>query len=67
MLAAASGAYAQTTTKTPTPFIGNFNTVTTGPSTVPANGDVNPYGTAVVPRGSRRPRDARRVSQHAGI
>jgi len=50
MLAVASGAYAQTTTKTPTPFIGNFNTVTTGPSTVPANGDVNPYGTAVVPR-----------------
>ena len=50
MLAAASGAYAQTTTKTPTPFISHFNAVTTGPSTVPANGDVNPYGTAVVPR-----------------
>jgi hypothetical protein len=50
LLAAASGAYAQTTTKTPAPFIGNFAVVTTGPSTVPANGDVNPYGTAVVPR-----------------
>jgi hypothetical protein len=50
LLAAASGAYAQTTTKTPTPFIDHFNTVTTGPSTVPTNGDVNPYGTAVVPR-----------------
>jgi hypothetical protein len=50
LLAAASGAYAQTTTKTPAPFIGNFSTVTTGPSTVPANGDVNPYGTVVVPR-----------------
>jgi len=50
LLAAASGAYAQTTTKTPTPFISHFNTVTVGPSTVPANGDVNPYGTVVVPR-----------------
>jgi len=50
LLAAASGAYAQTATKAPASFIGNFNTVTTGPSTVPANGDVNPYGTVVVPR-----------------
>jgi hypothetical protein len=50
LLAAASGAYAQTAARTPASFIGNFNTVTTGPSTVPANGDVNPYGTAVVPR-----------------
>jgi hypothetical protein len=31
-------------------FTGSFATVTTGPSTIPANGDVNPYGTAVVPR-----------------
>lgn len=31
-------------------FIGNFNTVTTVNSTVPANGDVNPYGVARVPR-----------------
>src|ERR1700722_12218187 len=30
-------------------FIGPL-TVTPGPSTVPANGDVNPYGVAVVPR-----------------
>jgi hypothetical protein len=30
-------------------FIGSL-TVTPGPSTVPANGDVNPYGVAVVPR-----------------
>src|ERR1019366_8424141 len=30
-------------------FIGPL-TVTPGPSTVPANGNVNPYGVAVVPR-----------------
>jgi hypothetical protein len=30
-------------------FVGPFNTIDTGPSTVPANGDVNPYGVAVVP------------------
>src|SRR5215469_3899632 len=30
-------------------FVGPFNTVDTGPSTVPANGDVNPYGVAVSP------------------
>lgn len=31
-------------------FIGQFNTVSTIASTVPAIGDVNPYGVAVVPR-----------------
>src|SRR5947209_6066469 len=31
-------------------FIGGFNTVSTIVSTVPHNGDVNPYGTVVVPR-----------------
>jgi DNA-binding beta-propeller fold protein YncE len=31
-------------------FIGGFNSVTTLHSTVPANGDVNPYGVARVPR-----------------
>jgi len=30
-------------------FIGSFNTVTNVASTVPANGDVNPYGVAIVP------------------
>lgn len=30
-------------------FIGAFNTVSTVASTVPSNGDVNPYGVAVVP------------------
>jgi hypothetical protein len=33
------------------PFIGSFTTVTSLGSTVPANGDVNPYGIAGVPRG----------------
>jgi hypothetical protein len=33
-----------------TSFIGPLNTVTTLASTVPGNGDVNPYGVAVVPR-----------------
>ncbi len=32
------------------PFIGQFHTITSLGSTVPANGDVNPYGVAVVPR-----------------
>jgi hypothetical protein len=31
-------------------FIGGFNTVTTLGTTVPANGDINPYGVALVPR-----------------
>jgi hypothetical protein len=34
------------------PFIGQFNTVTSIASTVPANGDVNPYGIVTVPRSS---------------
>src|SRR2546423_1549071 len=34
------------------PFINGFNTITTLSSTVPKNGDVNPYGTFVVPRSS---------------
>ena len=33
----------------PAPYLSHFNTVTTVGSTVPANGDVNPYGVAVVP------------------
>lgn len=31
-------------------FLGGFNTIKTITSTVPTNGDVNPYGVAVVPR-----------------
>jgi hypothetical protein len=34
----------------PAPFLFHFNTVSTVGSTVPANGDVNPYGVAVVPQ-----------------
>jgi hypothetical protein len=30
-------------------FLGNLNTIVVGPSTVPGNGDVNPYGVARVP------------------
>jgi DNA-binding beta-propeller fold protein YncE len=33
-------------------FIGNFNTVTTVSTTIPPNGDVNPYGVARVPKTS---------------
>jgi hypothetical protein len=44
LIMAASGfAHAQTS------FIGGLNTVTTVASTVPSNGDVNPYGVAWVP------------------
>lgn len=32
------------------PFVGPFNRITQIASTVPANGDLNPYGVAVVPR-----------------
>lgn len=32
------------------PFVANFNTVQTIASTVPKNGDVNPYGLVVVPK-----------------
>jgi hypothetical protein len=35
-------------------FIGPFNTVTTIGTTIPANGDVNPYGIAQVPRSKGR-------------
>ena len=52
-LVAASGILA-TSASASTTFIGNLNTVTPLASTIPANGDVNPYGVAVVPRGSGR-------------
>src|SRR5664279_5261566 len=35
-------------------FLGSVSTLTTVASTVPANGDVNPYGVAVVPQSVRR-------------
>jgi hypothetical protein len=30
-------------------FVSNFGTVNMGPSTIPGNGDLNPYGVAIVP------------------
>jgi hypothetical protein len=48
-LLAGSGIFAGAANASTT-FIGNLNTVTPFASTVPANGDVNPYGVAVVPR-----------------
>ncbi len=39
-----------TTVFASSPFISSFNTVTELASTVPAIGDINPYGVAVVPR-----------------
>lgn len=36
------------------PFIGPLHSVSTIASTVPANGDVSPYGVAVVPHGIGR-------------
>jgi hypothetical protein len=50
--ATAPAAQAQTQTRahaeTHASFVGGFNKITTVASTVPANGDVNPYGMAVV-------------------
>ena len=39
---------------TPSAFVGGFTTITTVASTVPKNGDVNPYGVAVVGRSKDR-------------
>ena len=61
MLAAATGAAGALLTagvalapaagaSTPASFVGGFKTITTVASTVPKNGDLNPYGVAVVPR-----------------
>ncbi len=48
-LGAAGIATAQAAAAAPGTFIGPFNTVQTLASTVPKNGDVNPYGVAVAP------------------
>jgi hypothetical protein len=56
LLAAATAAPASLALTTSTaaafdrPFIGQFATLSPVGSTVPANGDVNPYGVAIVPR-----------------
>ena len=47
-LAPAAGASTQPS------FVGGFNTVTKVASTIPKNGDLNPYGVAVVTRGLNR-------------
>lgn len=51
-LAAAPAARAQAGPRAA--FLSRFHTVTTIASTVPANGDVNPYGTAVITRSTGR-------------
>ncbi len=48
LILAAPGAGAQQASHRP--FISQFHKISTLASTVPANGDVNPYGVAVVPR-----------------
>ena len=49
-VAVAPAAGASTTSS----FVGGFRTITTVASTVPKNGDVNPYGVAVVTRSKDR-------------
>jgi hypothetical protein len=49
-LLAASGTFAASASASPMSFIGNLHHTKVVASTVPANGDVNPYGVAVVPR-----------------
>src|SRR5262249_50386720 len=44
-----AGALTDAQADPPGPFVGPFNTVQTLASTVPMNGDVNPYGVAVAP------------------
>ena len=48
-LLAASGALAASASASPRTFIGNLHHVKVVASTIPGNGDVNPYGVAVVP------------------
>src|SRR5579863_7299765 len=51
-LLAASGAFAASASASASPstFIGNLSHTKVVASTIPKNGDVNPYGVAVVPR-----------------
>jgi hypothetical protein len=49
-LVAASSVLAVSANASPTTFIGSLQHTTVVASTTPANGDVNPYGVAVVPR-----------------
>jgi hypothetical protein len=43
-----------TASATPPPFLNSLKTLRIVASTVPGNGDVNPYGVAVVPRSTGR-------------
>src|SRR5579862_7606983 len=49
-LLAASGAFAASASASPSSFIGGLSHTKVVASTIPKNGDVNPYGVAVVPR-----------------
>ena len=49
-LLAANATFAASASASPRTFIGNLHHTKVVASTVPANGDVNPYGVAVVPR-----------------
>ena len=49
MVLVAAGVTAAPAGAAPPPFLSHFSTVTQIASTVPANGDVNPYGIANVP------------------
>ena len=48
--AVATAAPGAAPTSAPPTFLGPLHTITRVASTVPANGDLNPYGVAVVPR-----------------
>jgi hypothetical protein len=50
LLLAGTAVAAPAGASSPASFVGGFNTTTTVASTVPANGDLNPYGVAVVTR-----------------
>ena len=54
LLAALMGLITAVPASAGTSFIGGFSTVTLVGSTVPGNGDINPYGVAVVPRTTGR-------------
>ena len=58
MLLLGTGSLVVATTGTasaaPTPFLNPLHTLSTVASTVPGNGDLNPYGVAVVPRSTGR-------------
>lgn len=54
LIGAVIAAAAPAASGTPASFIGGFNSVATIASTVPKNGDVNPYGVAVAPASTGR-------------